>query len=67
MGRGGEMEQRLWEKVLQFVVVVVVSLYSGRGKEAFWGLSFFCLFVCLFLEPHPWYTEVTRLGVESEL
>jgi len=29
-----------------------------------WG---FCLFVFVFLEPHPQHVEVPRLGVESEL
>ena len=32
----------------------------------FFFLSFF-LFFFLFLEPHPWYMEVPRLGVELEL
>ena len=31
------------------------------------GLLTFCLFVCLFLGPHPWHMEVPRLGTELEL
>ena len=39
--------------------VVVVVLFFG---------CFACLFVCFcFLGPHPWHTEVPRLGIKLEL
>ena len=35
------------------------------GSQALFFV-FFCLFVFVFLGPHPWHVENPRLGVESE-
>ena len=43
--------------------VVVVSVTQQMLNKY---LVFVCLFVFVFLGPHPWHMEVPRLGVKAE-
>ena len=57
----GSGEALLWVAHCQFCAVSFLADRTGGTA------GFVCLFVFVFLGPHPQHMEVPRVGVESEL